>query len=497
MRIVLDLGTSWAWTRPPVGIVRTERKFAQHLLESSDIPVAFCRFDKTLGCYVAIDAARARELVGAVTATVLDEATDEILTGIVAMPSEAASATSDVPATLALREAPAAPEPASASLRARSAAAAKRLGHAWVRRMPETLRPEALETLRAGKKFANGTARLAASWFRIARSRRAVAVIPGSSETRASHSPSNAFPFEPTDVYLSMGLDWEYNNLVDLHRERRRLGFKTVLFCYDTIPVQFPHLYSFDARQMFARYFVDLAHTADRVVAISETSRRDFLSLMDEVGGPTPSVEVILLGTDLKVAEASVRAPSADLEKKPFVLCVSTIEARKNHEVLYNAWDRLVAKHGDEFPQLVIVGMVGWGVSDLLFRMRTNPRLKNRIRILDNLADTELAWLYRHSLFSVFPSLYEGWGLPVVESLALGKPCICSTAPAVSEAAQGLATELDPLDTPAWVEAIERLWRDVETRENAGERCIREFHPQTWQDHAEQLLRVAQEAARS
>ena len=179
------------------------------------------------------------------------------------------------------------------------------------------------------------------------------------------------------------------------------------------------------------------------------------------------------------------------------MLCVSTIEARKNHEVLYNAWDRLVAKHGDEFPQLVIVGMVGWGVSDLLFRMRTNPRLKNRIRILDNLADAELAWLYRHSLFSVFPSLYEGWGLPVVESLALGKPCICSTAPAVTEAAQGLAMELDPLDTPAWVEAIERLWRDTETREKTAERCAREFHPQTWQDHAEQLLRVAQEAARS
>ena len=75
MRIVLDLGTSWAWTRPPVGIVRTERKFAQHLLESSDIPVAFCRFDKTRGCHVEIDAARARELVGAVTAAVADPLT--------------------------------------------------------------------------------------------------------------------------------------------------------------------------------------------------------------------------------------------------------------------------------------------------------------------------------------------------------------------------------------------------------------------------------------
>jgi glycosyltransferase involved in cell wall biosynthesis len=254
---------------------------------------------------------------------------------------------------------------------------------------------------------------------------------------------------------------------------------------------------SFDARQMFARYFVDVAHTADRVVAISQTSRHDFLSLLDEVGAPAPPVEVVLLGTDLNVAETSVRAPSADLEGKPFVLCVSTIEARKNHEVLYNAWDRLAAKYGDDVPQLVIVGMIGWGVGDLLARMRINPNVKTRITILDNLADGELTWLYRHSLFSVFPSLYEGWGLPVVESLALGKPCICSTAPAVTEAAQGLATALDPLDTPAWVAAIERMWKDVDARERDAARCKREFRAQTWQAHAQELLGVAHDAARS
>jgi glycosyltransferase involved in cell wall biosynthesis len=491
MRIVLDLGTSWAWTRPPVGIVRTERKFAQHLLESGDIPVAFCRFDKTLGCHVAIDTARARELVGLVSYVPKNEVPDDAG----AAPVETANpVASTAVVTTAATEASAGPE--KVSMRVRAAAAAKRMGHAFVHRMPESLRPEALDALRAGKTFTMGSARVAARWMRIAKERRSHAAAFPTSGTLLSPPTAEAFVFEPTDVYLSMGLDWEYNDLVVLQRERRRLGFKTVLFCYDTIPVKFPHLMSFDARQMFARYFVDVAHVADRVVAISETSRGDFLALMDEVGAPKPPVDVILLGTDLNVEESSERSPLAGLENTPFVLCVSTIEARKNHEVLYNAWDRLVAKHGDAFPQLVIVGMIGWGVGDLLFRMRINPRVKNRICILDNLPDAELAWLYRHSLFSVFPSLYEGWGLPVVESLALGKPCICSTAPAVTEAAQGLATALDPLDTPAWIAAIERLWQDAEARGKAAMRCVREFQPQTWEHHAEQLLRAAQETAR-
>jgi glycosyltransferase involved in cell wall biosynthesis len=519
MRIVLDLGTSWAWTRPPVGIVRTERKFARYLLESNAVPFAFCRFDKALRCYVEIETARAAELVGfeigrghdlpfdADDADVHREhAPPEIGDG----PRDPVSPanTKSEPAPAILEPFPTNPEPFPARpraprrrwlLRQRAVAMLKRSGHAFLHRVPEQLRPEALDTLRAGFKFTRGSGQLVANWLRVAVARRHRPGAPGivaAAIAQVVASP-NAFAFRSDDVYFSMGLDWEYNSVADLYRERHRVGFRTVLFCYDTIPVHFPHLMSFDARQSFARYFVDLAHSADRIVAISQTSRRDFESLMDEVAGPKPPVDVVLLGTDLNVPAGSMRAPSKDLETTAFVLCVSTIEARKNHEVLYHAWDRLIAAYGDEVPILVIVGMVGWGVSDLLFRIRTNPRLKERIRILDNLADGELAWLYRNSLFTVFPSLYEGWGLPVVESLAYGKPCICSNTPAVVEATQGLATAIDPLDTPAWIAAIERLWRDHSQREQEAARCASQFRAQLWKNHAEELLAIAHREARS
>jgi glycosyltransferase involved in cell wall biosynthesis len=467
MRIVLDLGTSWLWNRPPVGIVRTEQRFARFLLETSECDVAFCRFDKGLGHHVALTAEQARELVAPAAASGQDDPEPKVAEPV----------------------RPAAAFPPRVPLGERVAEAIKRGGHEFVRRLPEPLRPDALETLRSGYRLARGATRLGANWWRGRRDRRPpaqgpLAVLP-------AVAPASAFAFDPSDVYVSMGLDWEHNSIPAVHSARRRVGFRTILFCYDIIPVMFPHLMSFDARQSFARYFVDVAHTADRVIAISETSRTDFLALMRETQAPQPPVDVVLLGTELDAVEGSMRSPFGEVDASPFVLCVSTIEARKNHQVLYNVWDRLVERHGDSVPTLVIVGMVGWGVGDLMFRMHTNPRTKNKIRILDNLPDEELAWLYRHALFTVFPSLYEGWGLPVVESLSLGTPCICSTAAAVAEAAQGLATVVDPLDTPGWVNAIEAMWRDEDLRARAAARCAREFRPARWNDHARELSRIA------
>jgi glycosyltransferase involved in cell wall biosynthesis len=301
----------------------------------------------------------------------------------------------------------------------------------------------------------------------------------------------DAMALGPDDVYVSMGLDWEYNDLETLARARRRQGFRTILFCYDVIPVRHPHLMSFDARQTFAKYFVDVAHVADHVVAISEASRDDFTGMLAEAGAPVPPISVIHLGTDLVTgARGRGDAPRPDLAARPFVLCVGTIESRKNHELLYHVWDRLVARHGDRAPLLVLVGMVGWGVQDLLSRVRLNRRVADKIVILDNVADAALVWLYEHCLFTVYPSFVEGWGLPVVESLALGTPCIASNAHAVVEATQGLVPTLDPLDFHGWLEHVDRWAFDPAARQAAVER-LRAYRPPSWAEHGDAMIAVA------
>jgi glycosyltransferase involved in cell wall biosynthesis len=248
---------------------------------------------------------------------------------------------------------------------------------------------------------------------------------------------------------------------------------------------------SFDARQTFAKYFVDVAHVADHVVAISEATKDDYRDVLAEVGAPVPDVSVIHLGTDLAPGPRAAEAcPNPELEEHPFVLCVGTIEARKNHEILYHVWDRLVARHGVRTPTLVIVGMMGWGVQDLLSRIRLNPRVAGSIVILENVADASLVWLYEHCLFTVYPSFVEGWGLPVVESLALGRPCLASNAKAVVEATQGLVPTLDPLDFGAWLDHVERWSLDPAALDDAVER-VRAYRPPSWRQHGRGMLDVA------
>lgn len=473
-RVVLDVSTTWAWRRPPVGIVRTEHKFASFLLHQRDVEVAFCRFDAVRKQHVAVS----RDAIGA----------------LLAPPEAPPTSESSHGATLA--GAPAGATRPRRHLRHSAVRFAKGAGWAIVHRMPEPMRPDAHRTMRLGLDFLRGVRDLGRRYRALRQTRRAMLQDARGTGQHGDQGDATRFAFRPDDVYCSLGLDWEYNDLAVVHGERRRVGFRTLMFCYDTIPVLFPHLMSFDARHFFARHFVDLAHAADHVVSISETSRNDLLALLRETGAPTPPVDVLHLGTDFAVADGTGTPPAGFDAARPFVLYVSTIEARKNHELLYHIWDRLAAKHGtDAVPDLVLVGMVGWGVGDLTFRMRTNPRVRSRVRILDHLADAELAWLYRNCLFTTFPSLYEGWGLPVVESLSLGKPCITSTAPAVVEAGQGMTRALDPHDVPAWEAAIEALWLDNALRESEGLRLRERYRAQTWERHGAALLNLALELA--
>jgi glycosyltransferase involved in cell wall biosynthesis len=455
MRLVLDLSTSYAWKRPATGIVRVEGQFARHMQLQADMEVACCRLEPVLGRYVEVGREEAERLVQGI--------------------ERGAAAPAEVPHT------------------SRGKGSTLRVAEALVRRLPEPLRDDARGTLLSGRDLLWSTARLARSCARLAR-RRAFGSGGATAWPRGMPVPE-PFDFAPGDVYVSMGMDWDYNDYGILTEERRRVGFKTLLFCYDTIPVLFPHLIPHEMQDSLKAHLLSLAGAADRVAAISRATRCDFGVLMERAGGPRPQIDVVILGSDVgrDVPEAEDLPPNPGLVGRPFVLVVGTVEARKNHELLYRAWTRLTERHGDRAPLLVLVGWRGWGTGDLLHRIRTDPAVKELVFHFEHLGDGGLMWLYRNCLFTVFPSLYEGWGLPVVESLALGVPCLCSTAPAVVEASQGLAEALDPLDVLGWVVAIERLWLDDAARAEAASRIRREFRPRSWAEFGEDLMRISRE----
>ncbi len=132
-------------------------------------------------------------------------------------------------------------------------------------------------------------------------------------------------------------------------------------------------------------------------------------------------VTAVQLPTELpattRVSDSAKRF--AELSGKEFVLCVGTIEIRKNHGFLVKIWEALAAEFGDaEIPRLVFVGKWGWNIEELKDEIDRTRALDRWLIVYNNLSDSELDHLYEHCLFTAYPSFAEGWGLPVGESLA-------------------------------------------------------------------------------
>ena len=165
-----------------------------------------------------------------------------------------------------------------------------------------------------------------------------------------------------------------------------------------------------------------LAEAADTIMCISDSTRNDLDRYLSGSGAPKPRLVTFRLGADGRSFASTAGNVQSQIDRD-YILYVSTLERRKNHETLYKAYVNIHAKLGRQPPLCVLVGAKGWGVGDFLADVQLDPRVRGDFLILNNVNDGELGWLYEHCLFTVFPSLYEGWGLPVGREPAEGQVC--------------------------------------------------------------------------
>jgi glycosyltransferase involved in cell wall biosynthesis len=172
-----------------------------------------------------------------------------------------------------------------------------------------------------------------------------------------------------------------------------------------------------------------------------------------------------------------------------YVLFVSTIEIRKNHRLLVRIWRRLIERHGaDAVPTLIFAGQIGWLVDDLLAELSASDYLGGKIMLMPGLSDAELRQAYRSSLFTVFPSLCEGWGLPIAESLMHGKFCVASNRTSIPEVGGDLVDYFDPANEDDVLAKIERLLLDPGYLKVREARLQTEYRPRTWTDCVHALV---------
>jgi glycosyltransferase involved in cell wall biosynthesis len=291
-------------------------------------------------------------------------------------------------------------------------------------------------------------------------------------------------------LIISGGLDWDFKDMGALAKLKAKHKFRYCTIIHDIIPVLFPHLVVPSLVPTFGKYFPDLVSLADYAMCNSESTRRDWTRFCGTCGRDMPAF-VFPLGSDLPAIEepSSLELPEI-LQGKQFVLFVSTIEPRKNHRMLYEAWDRCVrSKTVDPASdRLVFVGRQGWAVNDLLREFSTNPATRQTLIVLNHVSDALLRVLYRQAAFVLFPSLYEGYGLPLAEALAYGKPCISSNAGSLPEIGGDLVVRIDPKDTIRWADSISHYLRSPRELDAMAARIKAEFRPVTWDQAAAQFF---------
>jgi glycosyltransferase involved in cell wall biosynthesis len=235
-----------------------------------------------------------------------------------------------------------------------------------------------------------------------------------------------------------------------------------------------------------------------RVLTVSESSRRD---LVEKAGVDEDKIEVVPLGADLSHLSCPVPRDEARRVclrygvEGPFLLYVSRIEhPGKNHVRLIEAFELLKARN--EVPhRLVFVGSDWSGAEEVHRRVERSP-VREQICFTGFAPDQDLPALYGSADGFVFPSCFEGFGLPILEAMAAGIPTACSNVSSMPEVAGDSALLFDPSDVEEMAQALCSLVGDARLRSELAERGKRRASEFRWSDTAERTMEILEDSAR-
>ncbi|GBR33513.1 glycosyltransferase family 4 protein [Gluconobacter kondonii] len=309
---------------------------------------------------------------------------------------------------------------------------------------------------------------------------------------QSSTTASTANQPKPGDIFLILGAAWSEPGFGDrLARMRKAYGIQPVLLLSDLIPAIRPEWCALSLIRDFRHWLDTTLPQCGRLLAISHATAKtiDDYTRKHRLKLLAP-VQTVPIGSGFgPPRKVTGERPKGLPAPETYVLFVSTIEARKNHILAFRVWRRLVADlPPEQVPTLVFAGRVGWLVSDLMQQLENTDWLRGKIRLLRDPSDDELAHLYDGCMFTLFPSLFEGWGLPVTESLIHGRPCVASNATSVPEAGGPLSRYFDPENTDDAYRVVRETIEDREGLTKWQEQVRTQFKPTPWEHTADAIL---------
>ena len=254
-----------------------------------------------------------------------------------------------------------------------------------------------------------------------------------------------------------------------------------VLTIHDVVWKRFPETMLWQPRALERLLMPASIKQADKIICVSQFTAAEL-----EVFWPKQAGKCVVIHSGALAQD--IHSINGDIAEKPYILFVGTLEPRKNLRRLLGAFSQLVSENRIE-ENLVIAGNKGWGGDDLPSIVST-LNIKGRVILKGYVDDDQLQQLYRNARCLVMPSLYEGFGLPVLEAMKFGIPAIVSESGSLPEVTgiAGLFVKASSQESIA--KAIELLMRDTELHARLSEQARKRSNDFSWQKAAKQTLAV-------
>ena len=269
-----------------------------------------------------------------------------------------------------------------------------------------------------------------------------------------------------------------------------------VVTIHDLAFMHYPEILDNAARDYYGQVRTN-APRAEGVIAVSEATRQDIAQFLDI---PIEQIDVIYEAAaplykpiPLRVGEARV-LNATPVEAGSFLLFVSTLEPRKNLPTLLQALRICLDRRPDAGYQLVIVGRRGWR-DEAIFAAVRDLNLADHVLFAGGVGQYDLRWLYNACRIYINPSLYEGFGLPLLEAMACGAPCLAAATSSLPEIGGNAAIYVPPLDADVWADEIEALWDDDARRAELGRMGLARAQQFSWSRAARETMAVYRRAA--
>lgn len=331
-------------------------------------------------------------------------------------------------------------------------------------------------------------------------------------------SPVSKIPIatiaRPKDRLIMMDSSW-LSQHSDAFSQVRAMGVEVFTMVHDLIPLKATSTCDISTVGPFYEWIYRAKDYTDHFLTVSKSTQRDLIEFLNAYDTKCPTSVVQLAQAPLvsgaqKMSLIDSVGPISSIVAQdtypdfcdllgvgnsiqqimttPYVLCVGTLEGRKNVWRVAMAWKTLLEQGNVDIPKLVFAGRMGWAIDDMIDFLEGTNFLNGAIRVVDGPSDQELDMLYRKCEFSILASLYEGWGLPVGEALAYGKTSVVGDNSALPEVGQDLVEYCDASRISSIVDAVLRLL-DPEHRKIYEDR-IAQTKLRGWDDVAADLLDI-------